>query len=80
MGNENSKNDDNEQSSLGIAYGIGLGMLFGVAVGAATDDYATWISIGSCFGVAIGFLAGQIKSDDKTHHKENGTQEPDSKD
>lgn len=79
MEDKNNINDDNEEKASGMAYGIGLGMLFGVAVGFATDDLATWISIGTCFGVAIGSFAGRGESDDKTNHKKTGTRGPVSK-
>lgn len=46
---ENSKNDENY-----LAEGIGLGLVFGAALGSVFDNIAYWISLGMLFGLIIG--------------------------
>lgn len=46
---ENSKNDENY-----LAEGIGLGLVFGAALGIVFDNIAYWISLGMLFGLIIG--------------------------
>ena len=46
---ENSKNDENY-----LAEGIGLGLIFGAALGSVFDNIAYWISLGMLFGLIIG--------------------------
>lgn len=37
-----------------LASGIGLGMIFGVAIGVATDNLGLWIGVGLALGAGIG--------------------------
>lgn len=46
---ENSKNDENY-----LAEGIGLGLVFGAALGSVFDNIAYWTSLGMLFGLIIG--------------------------
>ena len=45
---------------------IGIGMIIGVAIGAATDNIGLWISLGLVFGAAYGKTMQNKKDSDKT--------------
>ena len=40
---------------IGLAFGVGMGAVFGVAIGAATGNIGVWIGISALIGVGVGF-------------------------
>ena len=50
--NEKEKNLENDGNYL--AEGIGLGIVFGAALGSLFDDMGYWISVGMLLGLTIG--------------------------
>ena len=44
---------------MGIALPIGIGL--GAAMGAATDNMATWVGIGAALGVALGGIGTAVQ-------------------
>ena len=47
-------NNQNKSDKNGLAYGITIGTLVGIALGCWLDNLATWMSVGLCVGVAVG--------------------------
>ena len=47
-------NNQNKSDKNGLAYGITIGTLVGIALGCWLDNLATWMSVGLCIGVAVG--------------------------
>jgi len=43
--------DDRKKKGARLALGISIGLLFGVAMGGATDSYGLWIPIGVMYGL-----------------------------
>ena len=53
---------DNKKVSIGIAMGVGIGLLLGIV----TDNIPLWLGMGSALGVAISVsLFGQKPDDPK---------------
>ncbi|RKM55829.1 hypothetical protein D6853_09795 [Butyrivibrio sp. X503] len=70
MGNDsNNNNNKDDIGFLGLKKsmtGMGLGLIFGVAVGLITGDFAVWLCIGIALGPAIGSLLDKQKKNDDT--------------
>ena len=52
---KDNKNEDNYYLS------IFCGLMFGLAIGAATDDIGFWILIGLTVGISVGYFPSQKK-------------------
>ena len=64
---KSESNDTKKKTQSGNAFptGIALGMLLGVAIGAAIDNLALGIAIGMLLGIAVGVVwKRQAKGDD----------------
>lgn len=57
MGSKNKANDP-------IAHFVGLGLVFGVAMGAALDEIGTGVALGLAIGAAIGTWQKKKKGKD----------------
>ena len=49
----NEKSNFNMKESK-ISLGAGIGLLAGIIIGSATDNFGLWIALGLCFGAGIG--------------------------
>lgn len=52
---KDNKNEDNYYLS------IFCGLMFGLAIGAATDDIGFWLLIGLSLGISVGYFPSQKK-------------------
>jgi hypothetical protein len=57
----NMKNENSGKTSRTyLAIGSGLGLTFGVVIGAVTDNVGIWVALGPIIGAGIGIAVGSI--------------------
>ena len=57
-----NQNEPKKQKSNGIAYGITIGMLVGIAFGCWLNNLALWMCVRIAVGVGVGAAFDSVKS------------------
>ena len=54
--------NENSGRTIGayLAIGSGLGLTFGVVIGAVTDNVGIWVALGPIIGAGIGIAIGSV--------------------